>query len=124
VRIVSIVGARPQFVKLKPVAEALRDRHVEHLVVHTGQHYDADMSDVFFEGLSLPPVHTNLEVGSGTHGKQTASTLARVETVLIETQPDWVVVYGDTNATLAGAIAAVKLDLRTAHIEAGLRSWN
>ena len=118
-RIVSIVGARPQFVKLKPVAEALRDRHVEHLVVHTGQHYDADMSDVFFEGLSLPLVHTNLEVGSGTHGKQTASTLARVETVLIETQPDWVVVYGDTNATLAGAIAAVKLGLRTAHVEAG-----
>lgn len=119
-----MVGARPQFIKLKPVHVALETVEIDHLVVHTGQHYDAEMSDVFFRGLDLPEPNFNLGVGSGTQGQQTGVMLERIESVLIEEQPDWVLVYGDTNSTIAAALSAAKLGIKTAHIEAGLRSFN
>ncbi len=123
-RIVSVVGARPQFIKLKPVSSALADRGVEHFVVHTGQHYDAKMSEGIFSGLQIPAPDVNLEVGSGSQGEQTGQILMRIEPVLQDFAPDWVLVYGDTNSTVAAALAAVKVGLKTAHVEAGLRSWN
>lgn len=122
-KIISVVGARPQFVKLAPVSRALHGR-AEHVVVHTGQHYDALMSDVFFRDLGIPQPDVNLAVGSGPHGAQTGAMLAAIEPVFAEHQPDWVLVYGDTNSTLAAAIAAVKMHLPLAHLEAGLRSFN
>lgn len=129
-KLVSIVGARPQFVKVAPLARAI-NRHnesgrtpIEHLIVHTGQHYDVCMSDVFFEELELPCAAFNLGVGSGSHGKQTGQMLEKIEQVLLETDPDMVVIYGDTNSTVAGALAAAKLHMPVAHIEAGLRSFN
>jgi UDP-N-acetylglucosamine 2-epimerase (non-hydrolysing) len=123
VRVLSVVGARPQFVKLAPIAQAMSGR-AEHVVVHTGQHYDELMSDVFFRDLGMPAPDVNLAVGSGKHGEQTGAMLAAIEPVLEEYHPDWVLVYGDTNSTLAAAIAAVKLHLPLAHLEAGLRSFN
>ncbi len=123
-RVVSVVGARPQFVKLAPVAEALTAAGDEHVIVHTGQHYDARMSDVFFADLAIPEPGVHLGVGSGSHGVQTGSMLAALDGVLAEHRPDWVLVYGDTNSTLAGALAGVKLHLPVAHLEAGLRSFN
>ncbi|MFI6811584.1 non-hydrolyzing UDP-N-acetylglucosamine 2-epimerase [Nonomuraea sp. NPDC050328] len=123
-KILSVVGARPQLVKLAPVAQALEKAGHEHLVVHTGQHYDADLSEVFFAGLSLPAPHVNLGVGSGGHGAQTGQILSAMDTVLEAERPDWVLVYGDTNSTLAGTLSAVKLHLPVAHLEAGLRSFN
>jgi len=122
-RILSVVGARPQFVKLAPIAHALAGR-AEHLIVHTGQHYDELMSDVFFRDLDIPAPDLNLEVGSGRHGAQTGAMLAGLETAFIDLQPDWVLVYGDTNSTVAAALAAVKIHLPVAHLEAGLRSFN
>jgi UDP-N-acetylglucosamine 2-epimerase (non-hydrolysing) len=122
-RIVSVVGARPQFVKLAPVTRALSGR-AEHVVVHTGQHYDDLMSDVFFRDLGMPEPDVNLAIGSGTHGAQTGAMLANLEPVFEKYQPDWVLVYGDTNSTLAATIAAVKIHLPVAHLEAGLRSFN
>lgn len=123
-KILSVVGARPQFVKLAPVARAAREAGVEHVIVHTGQHYDPMLSDVFFRDLGIPDPDVHLGVGSGSHGVQTGAILGALDAVLGEHQPDWVLAYGDTNSTLAAAVSAVKLHLRVAHLEAGLRSFN
>ena len=124
-RIISVVGARPNFVKLAPVAHALAKRPgVEHLIVHTGQHYDALMSDSFFRELDIPAPSVNLEVGSASHAKQTAAVMERFEGTCVELKPDWVLVYGDVNSTVAAALVAVKLGIKVAHVEAGLRSYD
>src|SRR5438105_2208722 len=126
-RVVSVVGARPQFIKLAVICRAISQTEPGsfcHRIVHTGQHYDTDMNDVFFEDLGIPAPDYNLDVGSGTHATQTAKMMTRLEPVLRDEGPDWVLLYGDTNSTLAGALVAAKLRLRVAHIEAGLRSYN
>lgn len=123
-RVLSVVGARPQFVKLAPIAHAMTDAGIDHVIVHTGQHYDHNMSDVFFADLRIPDPDVHLGVGSGSHGVQTGAMLAAMDAVLAEHVPDWVLVYGDTNSTLAGALCAVKQHIPTAHLEAGLRSFN
>ena len=123
VKIVSVVGARPQFVKLAPIASAL-DGRAEHVIIHTGQHYDDLMSDVFFRDLGIPAPSVNLDVGSGSHGRQTGRLLEGLEREFEALEPDWVLVYGDTNSTVAAALAAVKMHFPVAHLEAGLRSFN
>jgi UDP-N-acetylglucosamine 2-epimerase (non-hydrolysing) len=124
VKVLSVVGARPQFVKLAPIARAAADAGVEHVIVHTGQHYDPMLSDVFFRDLGIPEPDVHLGVGSGSHGVQTGAILGALDSVLDEHRPDWVLAYGDTNSTLAAAVAAVKLHFPLAHLEAGLRSFN
>ena len=123
-RVVSIVGARPQFVKLAPVAKAFEAAGIEHTIVHTGQHYDVNMSDAFFVDLGIPDPDVHLGVGGGTHGVMTGRMLEQLDPVLEAAAPDWVLVYGDTNSTIAGTLSAVKQHLKVAHLEAGLRSFN
>lgn len=123
-KVLSVVGARPQFVKLAPVHRALVTGGHEHVIIHTGQHYDRDMSEVFFEDLEIPYPDENLAVGSASHGRQTGQMIELLEQSFLRHKPDWVLVYGDTNSTLAAAVAAVKIHQRLAHLEAGLRSFN
>lgn len=123
-KVVTVVGARPQFVKAGPVSRALASAGHAEVLVHTGQHYDPNMSAIFFDELGLPAPAHHLGVGSGSHAAQTGAMLERVERVIDGERPDWVLVYGDTNSTLAGALAAAKLKVPVAHVEAGLRSWN
>lgn len=124
-RILSVVGARPNFMKIAPLAVELRKIDaVEHLLVHSGQHYSDEMSGNFFRDLEMPPPQVNLEVGSGSHASQTAEVMKRFEPVVLDWRPDLVVVVGDVNSTLAAALVAAKLGVRLAHVEAGLRSFD
>ena len=127
IRLVNLVGARPQIIKASAVSRAIgsaRRGDIEEIVVHTGQHYDRKMSEVFFEELRIPPPNVNLDVGSGPHGRQTALMITRLEELFRKEKPDIIVVYGDTNSTLAGALAAVKMHIPVVHIEAGMRSFD
>jgi UDP-N-acetylglucosamine 2-epimerase (non-hydrolysing) len=124
VKVLSVVGARPQFVKLAPIDQALRKQGIDHVIVHTGQHYDPLLSQSFFDDLAIPPPVANLGVGSASHAVQTAAVLVGLDGVLVKQDPDWVLVYGDTNSTLGAALAAAQHQYSVAHVEAGLRSFD
>lgn len=124
-KIVTIVGARPQFIKAAVVSRGFTmDKSIDEIIIHTGQHFDANMSKIFFEEMSIPKPDYNLNINGLGHGAMTGQMLEKIEAVLIDEKPDWVLVYGDTNSTLAGALAAKKLHIKLAHVEAGLRSFN
>lgn len=124
-KIVTIIGARPQFIKAAVVSRAINvNRNVEEVIIHTGQHYDTNMSDIFFSEMDIPKPNYNLNINALSHGAMTGRMLENIEKVLMAEKPDWVLVYGDTDSTLAGALAASKLHIRLAHVEAGLRSFN
>jgi UDP-GlcNAc3NAcA epimerase len=123
-KVASIVGARPQFIKAAVVSRAIRSIGLKEVLVHTGQHYDPNMSDIFFEEMDIPKPDVHLGIGGGTHGQNTGRMLEAIERILLAEYPDIVLTYGDTDSTLAGALAAVKLHIPVAHVEAGLRSFN
>ena len=124
-KIVTVVGARPQFIKAAAVSRALKNEtNIEEVIIHTGQHFDANMSNVFFEELHIPKPHYNLAINSLSHGAMTGRMMESIEEVILKEKPDYVLVYGDTNSTIAGALAAKKLHVKVVHVEAGLRSFN
>lgn len=124
-KLITIVGARPQFIKAAALSrEIAKHADVQEIIIHTGQHYDQNMSDIFFKEMDIPKPHYNLDINGLGHGAMTGQMLEKIENVLIDEQPDWVLVYGDTNSTIAGALAAKKLHIKVAHVEAGLRSFN
>ena len=124
-KLLTVIGARPQFIKAAAVSrEIAKHTDIEEIIVHTGQHFDANMSEIFFDQMQIPKPDYNLEINSLSHGAMTGRMIERIEEVLLKEQPDWVLVYGDTNSTIAGSLAAKKLHIKVAHVEAGLRSFN
>ena len=124
-KLLTILGARPQFIKASSLSREIKNHEdLDEIIIHTGQHYDDNMSSIFFEEMKIPKPKYNLGIGGGTHAEMTAKMLVKIEKILVRESPDWVVVFGDTNSTLAGTLAAAKLNLKVAHIEAGLRSYN
>lgn len=123
-KVLTVLGARPQFIKAASLSHEFKSRRIDEIIVHTGQHFDSNMSDVFFSELSIPLPKYNLNIHSVSHGAMVGRMLEELEKIMISEKPDWVIVYGDTNSTLAGALAAKKLGIKIAHIEAGLRSFN
>ena len=126
-KLLTIIGARPQIIKAAALNRAIKNKFsekIQEVIVHTGQHYDENMSEIFFEELGISKPNYNLNTGSGTHGKQTASMIIGIEEILLKEKPNAIILYGDTNSTLAGAIAASKINIPVIHIEAGLRSYN
>ncbi len=125
IKIITIIGARPQFIKAAALSREIANYdNIQEIIVHTGQHFDANMSEIFFEQMEIPKPHYNLDINGLGHGAMTGQMLEKIEKVLIDEKPDWVLIYGDTNSTIAGALAAKKLHIKVAHVEAGLRSFN